>query len=141
MARFDTLSGGQQQRVLIARALAQQPRLLLLDEPTSALDIAHQLEVMDLLASLVSSRNISVIMVIHDLNLASRYADTILMLHNGKVYADGPPNETITASNIETVYGVEANIHSLQGTLTVTPIRRLGKISFMQKMGYYSSDS
>lgn len=125
MADFNTLSGGQQQRVLIARALAQQPRLLLLDEPTSSLDIAHQLEVMEIIHTLVSRQNIAVIMVVHDLNLASRYADTILMLHDGMVYADGPAEDTLTAPNIENVYGVEANIHSQNGILSVTPVRRV----------------
>lgn len=125
MNEYNNLSGGQQQRVLIARALAQQPQLLLLDEPTSALDIAHQLEVMEIIHDLVHRRNIAVLMVIHDLNLASRYADSILMLHGGVVFADGTADETLTEKNIASVYGVEANIHSHDGILSVTPVRRV----------------
>ncbi len=129
MDNFNNLSGGQQQRVLIARALAQMPELLLLDEPTSALDIAHQLEVMEIIHDLVHDRKISVMMVIHDLNLASRYADNILMLFEGRVYATGSAKDTLTRPNIAEVYGVETSIHDLDGTLSVTPVRRVQKQS------------
>ncbi|MBI9109455.1 MAG: ABC transporter ATP-binding protein [Spirochaetales bacterium] len=125
MDDYNNLSGGQQQRVLIARALAQEPQLLLLDEPTSALDISHQLEVMEIVHELVHSRKIGVMMVIHDLNLASRYADRIVMLHNGLVYAAGTAEDTLTEANIEEVYGVEADIHCHNGTLSVIPVRRV----------------
>jgi len=127
MDDYNKLSGGQQQRVLIARALAQQPKMLLLDEPTSALDISHQLEVMEIISDLVKKHKISVIMVIHDLNLASRYADSIMLLKEGEVYASGSAENTLTETNIEHVYGVEANIHIHDGTLSVTPVRRVGK--------------
>ncbi|MCG8551566.1 MAG: ABC transporter ATP-binding protein [Desulfobacterales bacterium] len=127
MREYNNLSGGQQQRVLLARALAQQPRVLLLDEPTSALDISHQLEVMDIIHHLSRTQKLSVIMVVHDLNLASRYADSILMLHDGKVYADGSPEEILTEINVENVFGVESHIQSREGILSVTPIRRVKK--------------
>lgn len=125
MHNYSNLSGGQQQRVLIARALAQQPELLLLDEPTSALDIAHQLEVMDILKELTSTRGIGVIMVVHDLNLASRYADSVALLQDGRMYSVGAPEDVLTSSNIEAVYGVEAHIHRHDGLLSVTPVRRV----------------
>ena len=104
------LSGGQQQRVLIARALAQQSRVLLLDEPTSKLDIRNQLEVMDIIRSLAEERELLSILVIHDLNLASRYADRLIMLKEGKIYAAGDPTSVLTQENIRAVYGVEAAV-------------------------------
>src|SRR4030067_1379123 len=80
MRHFDELSGGEQQKVIIARALAQEPQLLLLDEPTSNLDIKHQLEVMEIVRELIREKEISVIMAMHDLNLASRFSDRMIML-------------------------------------------------------------
>ncbi len=133
MDEFNNLSGGQQQRVVIARALAQQPQLLLLDEPTSALDIAHQLEVMEIIHGLVQSRGLSVIMVVHDLNLASRYADSILMLHEGGVFAVGSAEATLTEANIGAVYCVESHIHRYDNNLSVTPIRRINGLSRQQR--------
>jgi len=127
MEDFNQLSGGQQQRVLIARALAQQPQILLLDEPTSALDISHQLEVMEIIHSLAHNRKIQVLMVIHDLNLAARYANKILMLKEGKVFSLGSPNEVLTTKNIEEVYGVKSSINSCEGSLSVIPIKRIDK--------------
>ncbi len=129
MDEFNQLSGGQQQRVLIARALAQQPELLLLDEPTSALDIAHQLEVMDILGELVQSTSLGVIMVVHDLNLASRYADRIVLLKDGSIFASGAPHETLTAENIASVYGVEVHLSHHDGFVSVTPFRRMRETS------------
>lgn len=127
MDNFNNLSGGQQQRVLIARALAQMPQLLLLDEPTSALDISFQLEVMEIISDLVRTRQIGVMMVIHDLNIAARYADNIIMLYEGRVYAAGSAEDTLIESNIEAVYGVEASVRNLNGTLSVTPVRCVKK--------------
>jgi len=127
LREFNHLSGGQQQRVLIARALAQKPKVLLLDEPTSALDIAHQLEVMEIIHNIVHEQKIAVLMVIHDLNLAARYADKIVMLDNGKIHAMGTVEEAFTCENIEKVYGVEADISGHTGKLSVTPLRRCCK--------------
>ena len=126
MEEFNQLSGGQQQRVLIARALAQKPKILLLDEPTSALDIAHQLEVMEIIHELVHVQKIGVLMVVHDLNLASRYADKVAMLYNGCIYAVGDADEVFTSDNIASVYGVDAEINRFDGKLSVIPIRRVG---------------
>ncbi len=127
MEDFNQLSGGQQQRVLIARALAQQPQILLLDEPTSALDISHQLEVMEIIHTLAHRRKIQVLMVVHDLNLAARYANKILMLKDGKVFSLGSPNEVLTTKNIENVYGVKSSINLCEGSLSVIPIKRIDK--------------
>lgn len=124
---FNQLSGGQQQRVLIARAIAQQPKILLLDEPTSALDISHQLEVMEIIHSLAHSQKMQVLIIVHDLNLAARYANKILMLKDGKVFALGGPNEVLTTKNIEEVYGVKSSINLCEGSLSVIPIKRINK--------------
>ena len=110
MRDITELSGGQQQKVFIARALAQEPEILLLDEPTSNLDIKHQLEVMNIIKSITNERGITAIMAIHDLNLASRYADRVIMMHEGRIFAVGSPEEVLTPKNIREVYGVEAEV-------------------------------
>jgi iron complex transport system ATP-binding protein len=94
MNDFSQLSGGQ--KVLIARALVQEPAVLLLDEPTSNLDMKHQLDVLETISSLVKERGISAIMAIHDLNLAVRFSDKLVMLKKGKVYAAGSPSELLS---------------------------------------------
>lgn len=127
MQDCNELSGGQQQRVMIARALAQEPDILLLDESTSALDIRHQLEVMETLVSLIRSKNIAAIMAIHDLNMASRYADRILMMKDGRIYTEGTPSDIFTAENIARVYGVDASVRiDDDGRPSIVPIRRIG---------------
>jgi len=98
------LSGGELQRVLLAQALAQEPHLLLLDEPTTHLDIGHQVEIMDLIKSLNKRRQLTVVMVLHDLNLASNYCDRLILLNEGRVYAMGRPEDVLTYQNIEAVY-------------------------------------
>ncbi len=120
---FNELSGGQKQRVLIARALCQEPEVLLLDEPTSNLDVKHQLEVMDIVTSLVKSTGISAVMAIHDLNLAARYSDTLVMLKDGKVYARGDPKTLLTEENIRTIFGVEAVVINSLDRPYVVPVR------------------
>ena len=123
MRDVNELSGGQQQKVFIARALTQEPELLLLDEPTSNLDIRHQLEVMEIVKRVVRERGISAIMAIHDLNLASRYADRIIMMNGGRVYAEGEPSSVLNAENIRHVYGVEAELSSHDGRPYIVPVR------------------
>lgn len=106
---FDELSSGERQRVVIARALAQQPRMLLLDEPTAFLDIGHQIQIHQLLRSLVRD-GITVVCVSHDINAASQFADRIALLKAGQVAASGPADEVLTPPVIKSVYGVDADV-------------------------------
>lgn len=122
---FSELSGGQKQRVLIARALAQEPEVLLLDEPTSNLDVKHQLEALDTVRSIVKTTKISAVMAIHDLNLAARYSDTLVMLKNGMVHAVGDPLSLLTKENIRAIFGVEAVVMRNLDRPYVVPIRSL----------------
>jgi iron complex transport system ATP-binding protein len=101
---INELSSGERQRVIIAKALAQEPGLLLLDEPTSHLDIAHQIQIMDLLKKLNRQNNLTIVMVLHDLNLAGEYCNRIALLDNGRLYKEGAPEEVLTYQNIEAVY-------------------------------------
>jgi iron complex transport system ATP-binding protein len=122
---IDELSGGEYQKVVIARALAQEPRVMLLDEPTSNLDLRNQLEVLETVREAVEERGISALMAIHDLNLAMRFADTFIFLHNGKVLAAGG-HEVLTPENIELTYGVQVEIHRNNGRSSIIP-KALGK--------------
>lgn len=106
----DELSGGQRQRVWIAMALAQQTDLLLLDEPTTFLDVAHQVEVLDLLTDLNRDRGTTVVMVLHDLNLAARYADHLIAVREGRLHAAGDPHEVLTAETVREVFGMESQV-------------------------------
>ena len=123
MRHFNELSGGEQQKVVIARALAQQPNLLLLDEPTSSLDIKHQLEILCILGELAQTNHCSVIVAMHDLNLASRFSDRMLMLKQGRIFAVGTPESVLTEENIEEVYGVKVRVtNSVLDKPQVTPL-------------------
>jgi len=101
---IDELSAGERQRIIIARALAQQPLLLFLDEPTSHLDIGHQIQTLDLLKKLNNNQQLTVVMVQHDLNLASCYCNRIALLDDGRIFKYGVPEEVLTYQNIESVY-------------------------------------
>lgn len=108
--RLHSLSGGEQQRVFMSRALVQEPSLLLLDEPTNHLDINHQLEVLDIVAKLNREQGITVIAVLHDLNLAALYAERLLVLQAGRLVADGQPNQVIQADILRQVYGCDVSV-------------------------------
>lgn len=106
----DELSGGQRQRVWIAMALAQQTDLLLLDEPTTFLDVSHQIEVLDLLTDLNRVRGTTIVMVLHDLNLAARYADHLIALADGRLHAAGEPATVLTEDGVRAVFGLDNRI-------------------------------
>ncbi|MCF8083722.1 MAG: ABC transporter ATP-binding protein [Deltaproteobacteria bacterium] len=114
MRPVNTLSGGEMQKVILARALAQEPDLLLLDEPTSNLDLKNQLEVMDLVRKAVQDRELSAVICLHDINLAFRYADRFLMLKDGRVYTQGT-RDAVTPEAIHQVYGVQVILGEVQG--------------------------
>jgi iron complex transport system ATP-binding protein len=103
--KIHALSGGERQRVFIARAICQEPEIILLDEPTAALDLAHQARLMDLMERLKQERGVTVVMVSHDVNLAAMYADRLLLLKNGRIQALGPPGDVLTYDRIEATYG------------------------------------
>ncbi|MBM9464244.1 ABC transporter ATP-binding protein [Aeromicrobium sp. YIM 150415] len=106
----DELSGGQRQRVWIAMALAQQTDLLLLDEPTTFLDVTHQIEVLDLLTDLNRQRGTTIVMVLHDLNLAARYADHLIAVAGGALHAAGSPADVLTAATVREVFGLDSEV-------------------------------
>ena len=107
---FNELSAGQHHKVMLARGLVQRPKVLLLDEPTSNLDIKHQLGISRLLKNLSREEGILVIMISHDLNIASKYSDNIILMHEGSIFAVGTPDEVLTKDNVRTVYGVDSDI-------------------------------
>ncbi len=115
MRFFNELSAGQHQKVMLARGLVQEPDVILLDEPTSNLDIRHQLGISRMLRELSRTDDILVIMISHDLNIAARYSDNIILMHNGGIFAAGSPKEVLTEENIRTVYGVESKIIDDEG--------------------------
>ena len=122
----DELSGGQRQRVWIAMALAQETELLLLDEPTTFLDISHQVEVLDLLTDLVQQSGRTVVAVLHDLNLACRYADHIVAMRDGRIAASGEPGRVVTKELVKSVFGMDAEVVSdpVSHTPMVVPVGR-----------------
>lgn len=124
--RVEELSGGQRQRVWVAMMLAQDPRILLLDEPTTYLDIAHQVDVLDLLADLNAERRTTVVMVLHDLNLAARYADHLVVMARGRLLREGPPAEVLDAACVRDAFGLEARVVAdpVTGSPLVVPLGR-----------------
>jgi iron complex transport system ATP-binding protein len=122
----DELSGGQRQRTWIAMALAQQTDILLLDEPTTFLDVSHQVDVLDLLTDLNRHRGTTIVMVLHDLNLAARYADHLIAVSEGRLHAVGEPGEVLTAEVVREVFGMESSVipDPVSGKPLVLPIGR-----------------
>lgn len=118
--RLDTLSGGERQRAWIAMTLAQETGILLLDEPTTYLDVRHQIELMRLVERLRDEQGLTVVMVLHDLNQAARYADRIVALRDGTVRADGPPSAVLTSTTLEEVFGVDGVV--LEDPLSGRPL-------------------
>lgn len=123
---IDELSGGERKRVFIARALAQEPEVILLDEPTANLDIHHQVDFLDLILNLNREKGLTILMASHDLNIASEYCDRLILLREGKIYKMGPPREVITRENIEEVYGCEVWVDE-------NPISGMPRITLLKK--------
>ncbi|HAW49953.1 TPA: hypothetical protein DCX16_03265 [bacterium] len=121
---INELSGGERQEVIITRALAQEPKILILDEPTANLDIKHQVRILSLIKSLVKEEKITTVMVIHDLNLAARFCDKLILLYDRKIYAEGGVEDVFTKQNLRDVYevDVEVNHNPLINSLQVTVV-------------------
>jgi iron complex transport system ATP-binding protein len=129
MRQVDSLSGGQRQRAWIAMALAQETPLLLLDEPTTWLDLAHQVEVLDLLERLNDNEGRTIVLVIHDLNLAARYAHHLVAMRDGRIRVMGPPAEVVTEPMVRDVFGLPCRVivDPVSGTPLVIPMGRNGR--------------
>ncbi|KAB1503923.1 ABC transporter ATP-binding protein [Corynebacterium sp. 320] len=123
---IEELSGGQRQRVWIAMALAQRTDVLLLDEPTTYLDVAHQLDVLDLLKELNLTHQTTIVMVLHDLNLAARYSDELVAMRDGAIVTSGTPEHVVTQDNVQRIFNVKSQVITdpVFGSPLVTPIGR-----------------
>lgn len=123
---MDDLSGGERKRVFIARALAQEPEVILLDEPTTNLDIHHQMDFLDLILTLNRERGLTIVMASHDMNIASEFCDRLILLQEGRIYKMGTPDEVITKEIIEKVYGCEVWVDQ-------NPFSGMPRISLLKK--------
>ncbi len=118
-----TLSGGEKQRAVVARALAQEARIVLLDEPTAALDIGHQQQALELLDALRAEAGLTLISAMHDLTLASLYADRVLVLDGGRIVADGPPLAVLTEETLASRFGARVRVLTVDGAVAIIPDR------------------
>ena len=121
--RLGTLSGGEKQRVVVARALAQEARIVLLDEPTASLDIGHQQQALELLDTLRAESGLTLVAAMHDLTLAAHYADRVVLLDDGRVVADGPPSDVLTGAAIAEHFQASIDVVSVDGRLAIVPRR------------------
>lgn len=140
---LDTLSGGERQRIFVSRALAQQPRILLLDEPTSNLDILHQLKVIGLVRKLVDD-GLTAIAAIHDLQMAARYCDRLVLMKKGRVLTQGPPEDVITPDTIASSFGVKASVYKdpVNGALALSLLGPVEEcVSANGRVGRAAADS
>ena len=119
-----TLSGGEYQRVRVARALAQEPQLLVLDEPTASLDVRHEMELFELARTLVDEHELAVVMITHHINLAARFADRVLLLSEGRAVGQGAPGEVLTRETVARVFAWPVAIEAFDGRPQVVPLRR-----------------
>jgi ABC-type cobalamin/Fe3+-siderophores transport system ATPase subunit len=119
-----TLSGGEYQRVRLARALAQEPRLLVLDEPTASLDVRHEMELFELVRALADADGLAVVLITHQVNLAARYADRVLLLAEGRPAGDGPPAAVLTRDTVERVFAWPVSIAPFEGRPQMIPLRK-----------------
>jgi len=119
-----TLSGGEYQRVRVARALAQEPKLLVLDEPGMSLDLRHEMALFELVRSLVDTQGLGVLMITHDLNLAARFADSLLLLEGGRPISSGAPSDVLTQQTVETVFSWPVAMQTIDGRPQMIPLRK-----------------
>ena len=119
---FNEISGGEKQRVVIAGAITQEPELMILDEPTSALDIKYQIQILNILKQLNEDKNMTVILAMHDLHLAAKFCNRLILLEGGKIFKDGKSKEVLQKEHIEKVYGVKVHlIHDQNGNIMISP--------------------
>jgi len=119
---FNEISGGEKQRVMIASALAQKPEMMLLDEPTAALDLKYQIQILNILKNLNTEHNMTLIMAMHDLNLAASFCNRLILLDKGQIVRDGTPEQVLEKNILEQVYGIEIDLDAKDGNIRVHPV-------------------
>ena len=127
---FYALSGGQRRMVDVAQTLVRDPKILIMDEPTANLDLVNEMQVLELVKAYTYKRGMATLLTLHDLNMAARYADNMILLKDGAVFREGPPGEVITEDNIREAYGVNVHVHTSSRTgtpmlLPLTPVQQM----------------